>query len=491
MGSQSGSDPQRSQPPARVQTPARAVRLSTLPVPSAAKQTAPTPSNGVASNLVPAAPYHSSTDVAPARSATPARTLMSGSPDFERGVTTPVWTAVGLSGPVRISTPAPPSVPRSSPSPGPVQPAAGAFRQANPEYPVIPAVYPDAVAPSASVRTIMGTVSGLPTGEVASARKGTPEMGVMLQRPAPFAKYAQPTASVVSPSEGAETSPNPSFTTDSRRTAMLDTNAPAQKPGSALLVRLAAPVAPLPARLAVKTELLPRGAGEVPSDVLPAQIKSSRFDQTGKAAPHLPLLQKEGDTRAAAFRALRRRLAEQNNPAVILVTSAEDGEGKSTCAANLALSMAESGRLKVLLVEANVRQPKLAEIFGFRPSPCFLEQLAAHRKEMDAPWFTTEIQPVGLHVLAVSPKADRNRSIHGPSFLAAVARWRLAFDHVVVDGPAILSSCEAAIIQDSVDRVLMVARSGVSRNRTIKRALDQVASDMVAGLVLMDSRWAH
>jgi Mrp family chromosome partitioning ATPase len=230
--------------------------------------------------------------------------------------------------------------------------------------------------------------------------------------------------------------------------------------------------------------------GETPSDLLPAQIKSSRFDQTGKADPHLPLLQKEGDTRAAAFRALRRRLAEQNNPAVILVTSAEDGEGKSTCAANLALSMAESGRLRVLLVEANFRQPKLAEFFGFRPAPCFLEQLAAHRKEMDAPWFTTEIQPVGLHVLAVSPKADRNLSIHGPSFLAAVARWRLAFDHVVIDGPAILSSCEAAIIQDSVDRVLMVARSGVSRNRTIKRALDQISSDMVAGLVLMDSRWA-
>lgn len=332
----------------------------------------------------------------------------------------------------------------------------------------------------------MGTVSA--TSEVTSARKGTPEMGVMLQRPVPFAKYSQPTTPVASPSEGEETSPNPSLGADPRRAALLATKTPAQKPGSALLVRLAAPVAPLPTRLAIKSEFLPRGVGEAPSDVPPAQIKSSRFDKTGQAAPHLPLLQKEGDARAVAFRGLRHRLAEQDNPAVILVTSAEDGDGKSTCAANLALAMAESGRLKVLLVEANVRQPKLAEIFGFMPSPCFLEQLAAHRKEQDAPWFTTEIQPVGLHVLAVSPKADRNRSIHGPSFLAAVARWRLAFDHVVIDGPAILSSCEAAIIQDSVDRVLMVARSGVTRSRNIKRALDQVASEMVAGLVLMDSR---
>lgn len=487
MGSQPGSGPHTNQTPGRVQTPAKAVRLSTLPAPSATKQTAPTPSNGVV-NIAPAAPYPSRPDVVPARSSTPPRTMVLGSPDFERGTTTPVWTAIGTS-PVRISTPAPPSVPRSSPSAGPAQPAAGAFRQVPPGYPGVPAVYPDAVAPSASVRTIMGTVAGMPTSDVPSARKGTPEMGVMLQRPAAFANYSQPATPAVNPPEGVETSPNSSA--DTRRAAQLATNAPAQKPGSALLVRLAAPVAPVPARLAVRSELLPRVIGEAPSDLLPAQIKSSRFDQTGKADPHLPLLQKEGDARAAAFRALRRRLAEQNNPAVILVTSAEDGEGKSTCAANLALSMAESGRLKVLLVEANVRQPKLAEIFGFLPSPCFLEQMAAHRKEMDAPWFTTEIQPVGLHVLAVSPKADRNQSIHGPSLLAAVARWRLTFDHVVIDGPAILSSCEAAIIQDSVDRVLMVARSGVSRNRTIQRALDQISSDMVAGLVLMDSRWAH
>jgi Mrp family chromosome partitioning ATPase len=195
----------------------------------------------------------------------------------------------------------------------------------------------------------------------------------------------------------------------------------------------------------------------------------------------------DGSTeRAAAFRALRRRLAEQRDPHAILVTSAQDDEGKTTCAANLALALAESGRRSVLLVEANLRRPKLSEIFGFKPERFFNAQLAAHREQIDSPWMTTELRPTGLHVLAATPDATGDEGLHGPTFSASIARWRGAFDYVVVDGPSILESCDASIIHDSVDAVVMVVRSGVSRNRTVKRALEQISADMVAGIVLMD-----
>jgi Mrp family chromosome partitioning ATPase len=226
------------------------------------------------------------------------------------------------------------------------------------------------------------------------------------------------------------------------------------------------------------------------SGLVPARFTAAQSVRPENVDHHLPLLQEQSAERAAAFRALRRRLSEQKDPAVVLVTSAEDGDGKTTCAANLALAMAESGRLGVLLVEANLRRPKLAEIFGFRPTRCLTIQLAEHKDQkdqVDAPWLTTKIEPSGLHVLAFSPDVDRGQLLHGPSFSAAIARWRLAFDHVVVDGPAILSNCDASIIHDAVDAVVMVARSGVSRNRSFRRALDQISADMVAGIVLMDS----
>lgn len=223
--------------------------------------------------------------------------------------------------------------------------------------------------------------------------------------------------------------------------------------------------------------------------VIPARIDATPFVLAKVVDTRLPMLIEGSRERAAAFRALRRRLAEQKDPHVILVTSAQDNEGKTTCATNLALALAESGRLGVLLVEANLRRPKLSSLFGFQPARCVREQLAAHREQIDVPWLTTELRPSGLHVLAGAPDlaVDDSEAIHGPTFSAAIARWRCAFDYVVIDGPSILESCDASIIHDSVDAVVMVVRSGISRNRTVKRALDQISADMVAGMVLMDS----
>jgi ATPases involved in chromosome partitioning len=222
-------------------------------------------------------------------------------------------------------------------------------------------------------------------------------------------------------------------------------------------------------------------------EVAPARIMVSRFTLPAKIDPHLSVLQPEATTRAAGFRALRHRLTEQKDPRAILVTSAEDGEGKTSCAANLALALAESGRHKVLLVEANLRRPRLASIFGFQPGRCLLAQLAMHREQIETPWVVTEIQPVGLHALVIAPGGSADAVLHGPTFAASLARLRLVYDYVVLDGPSILTSADASIIQDSVDAAVLVLRSGVARNRTVQQALSQLSADMVAGLVLMDS----
>jgi Mrp family chromosome partitioning ATPase len=254
--------------------------------------------------------------------------------------------------------------------------------------------------------------------------------------------------------------------------------------GTAISVRTARPV---PAILPTSTRSARPGVITATYQVIPARIDATPFALAKIADPHLPMLMDGSSQRAAAFRALRRRLAEQKDPHAILVTSAQDDEGKTTCATNLALALAESGRLGVLLVEANLRRPKLSSILGFKPTRCLRDQLAAHREQIDAPWLTTELRPTGLHVLAVAPDATGEESLHGPTFSASLARWRCAFDYIVIDGPSILESCDASIIHDSVDAVVMVVRSGVSRNRTVKRALEQISADMVAGMVLMDS----
>jgi Mrp family chromosome partitioning ATPase len=216
----------------------------------------------------------------------------------------------------------------------------------------------------------------------------------------------------------------------------------------------------------------------------------SRFALPAKIDSHLSVLQPEATTRAAGFRSLRHRLTEQTDPRAILVTSAQDGEGKTSCAANLALALAESGRFRVLLVEANLRRPKLASIFGFQPGRCLLAQLAAHREQIDAPWVVTEVQPIGLQMLVVAPGGAADAALHGPTFAASLARWRLVYDYLVLDGPSVLTSTDASIIQDSVDSVVLVALAGSAHTRTVRQALNQLSADVVAGLVLMDSSGA-
>jgi Mrp family chromosome partitioning ATPase len=92
-----------------------------------------------------------------------------------------------------------------------------------------------------------------------------------------------------------------------------------------------------------------------------------------------------------------------------------------------------------------------------------------------------------LQLLVLAPGAAANAVLHGPTFTASIARLRLVYDYLVIDGPSILASADASIIQDSVDAVVLVARSGSARNRDLQHALNQLSADLVAGLVLMDS----
>ena len=95
-----------------------------------------------------------------------------------------------------------------------------------------------------------------------------------------------------------------------------------------------------------------------------------------KLDPRLTLLAAPESAQAKAFRILRHRLAKRADPRLIAVTSAERGEGKTTCAVNLALALAEETLTRVLLFEANVRQPALARLFGFEPRECLSSQMA-------------------------------------------------------------------------------------------------------------------
>lgn len=187
-------------------------------------------------------------------------------------------------------------------------------------------------------------------------------------------------------------------------------------------------------------------------------------------APHSPT--------AEAVRRLRTNLQYvdvDHPPRVLAVTSSVSGEGKTTLACDLAVALAAGGS-RVLVVEADLRRPAVAERFGV-PRAVGLTDVLAGRADLDD---VVQRTAVGVEVLASGPlvpnpsellASDRMRRL-----VAAAGERRGGWDHVVVDTAPLLVVSDAAAVAPMVDGVLLVCRWG----RTSRAALAQSAETLHA-----------
>jgi Mrp family chromosome partitioning ATPase len=202
--------------------------------------------------------------------------------------------------------------------------------------------------------------------------------------------------------------------------------------------------------------------------------------------PRLVLLSDPDSPRAASFRLLRENILAKQRPRIIAVSSGGAGEGKTTCAINLAFSMCERPLSKVLLLEGNFFEPSLDEIFH-------IDESTPPAPSMDLPWLAPyRVAEVvrGLHVAAVV--RPRGGARGGPGFNA---RWfemviaslsAEAYDHLIIDAPVLDGSPAATQITRAADGTLFAVRSGGTTAKTLRRAAELVPRDRMLGIALMD-----
>jgi len=211
-----------------------------------------------------------------------------------------------------------------------------------------------------------------------------------------------------------------------------------------------------------------------------------RVEQERGTDRRLLMLEAPDSQAAAAFRVLRHRLVRNGEPKVMLVTSPNVGEGKTTCALNLALALCEAGRARVLLLEANFRRPSLARILGFQPPACIIAQLEVYREHRVHFWHVAETVVPWLHTAAVGSQAGPRPILDGPALAACIDDLRrCGYDHIVVDCPPVLGSADVNLVQETVDGALLVARTGVTRGRDLRKAVGQLGTGKLLGIAML------
>jgi Mrp family chromosome partitioning ATPase len=218
----------------------------------------------------------------------------------------------------------------------------------------------------------------------------------------------------------------------------------------------------------------------------PKVFALDEVDLPARPDPRLIMLREPESARARSFRLLQHRLLARSDPRVITVTSAEPGEGKTTAAVNLALSLAEETMVRVLLVEANLKRPVLGSLFDFEPSESFVGRMAQYR-DSTPPYSVAAILGTRLQVAALPSSVAPDARLDRMLLAVALHELREVFDYVVVDAAAVLESADADVASECADGVIVTLRATKSKKSALKRAIEQLAPARVLGTVLIDS----
>jgi capsular exopolysaccharide synthesis family protein len=180
---------------------------------------------------------------------------------------------------------------------------------------------------------------------------------------------------------------------------------------------------------------------------------------------------------AEAYRGLRTQLyfsTQGRGHQVVQVTSPNPGDGKTTLAANLAVSIAQSGK-RVALVDCDFRKPRIHKMFDLSTSEVGLAGVIAGEAPLPA-----AVRPSGLPNLDLLPCGPRPANpaelLTSPQFQEMLTELRRTYDFVIVDTPPLLAVSDPAVVAPRVDGVLLVFRMTKKVRPAAERAREQLAA---------------
>jgi tyrosine-protein kinase Etk/Wzc len=207
---------------------------------------------------------------------------------------------------------------------------------------------------------------------------------------------------------------------------------------------------------------------------IPAILVNSRQGQRPLVVPRLAGEQGRDSVAAEALHSLRTNLQFFDVGGTprkkLAITSPQVGDGKTTVVANLALSFAAMGH-KVLLVDADLRRPQLAQMFNAPGEPGLVEALRT-----EARWSET-VHEVREHChLLTSGAIPPNPSelLASRRMQELLSEWEAVYDYILMDVPSVIAVTDPVIVGTLCQGVLLVVRANKTSPLAIRRALAQL-----------------
>jgi receptor protein-tyrosine kinase len=166
---------------------------------------------------------------------------------------------------------------------------------------------------------------------------------------------------------------------------------------------------------------------------------------------------------------------------VVMVASAAPAEGKTLTAANVALTLGDSYLRRVLLIDADLRNPTLHHLFRVNTTSGLTDGL---EPQADVRVVLRQVSSQLWVLPAGRPTSDPMAGLTSDRMRRLVQEAKEAFDWVIIDTPPLLLLPDAHLLSTIVDSAVLVVRAKSTPHDLVKRAVDIIGRNRITGIVL-------
>ncbi len=208
-----------------------------------------------------------------------------------------------------------------------------------------------------------------------------------------------------------------------------------------------------------------------------------------------PLLMPLVDPRSPVTERYRRMMthidhlgARDDHPyRTIVMTSSREAEGKTLTSMNLALAMAEDRDRKVVLMDVDLHRPRVHHFLLSKPRLGWID-VFEDRAELETA--VVDLNQTRLRLLPAGRPPDKPVEVlKSERFRRLLRQLRDRFDVVILDAPPLMRFVDANILNSHADGLIFIIRAGLTSRQIVRKALAQVTTGRVIGVVLNDVRY--